>query len=41
VVMEYNAGWQGLLAGLNELSSGVWEQCLQGQGIITKDHAVC
>lgn len=41
VVVEYNAGWQGLLAGLNELSSGVWEQCLQGEGIITKDHSVC
>ncbi|KAL3147605.1 hypothetical protein ABBQ38_014657 [Trebouxia sp. C0009 RCD-2024] len=40
-VVEYNAGWQGLLAGLNEQSMGVWEQCLQGQGIITKDHAVC
>lgn len=41
VVMEYNGGWQGLLAGLEELSSGVWEQCLQGQGIITKDTSVC
>ena len=40
-VVEYNAGWQGLLAGLNELSMGVWEQCLQGQGIITKDRSVC
>ena len=40
-VVEYNAGWQGLLAGLNQLSSGVWAQCLQGQGIITKDHSVC
>lgn len=41
VVVEYNAGWQGLLAGMNERSMGAWEQCLQGQGIIKKDHSVC
>ena len=41
VLVEYNAGWQGLLAGMNERSMGSWEQCLQGQGIIKKDHSVC
>ena len=41
VMVEYNAGWQGLLAGMEERSMGAWEQCLQGQGILKKDHSVC
>jgi endoglucanase len=40
VYIENNAGFQGALAALAE-APGTWEQCLQGYGVLTKDHTVC
>ena len=40
VQLDYNAGFQGALAGLAE-APGSWEQCLQGYGLLTKDTTVC
>lgn len=40
VAPEYNAGFTGALAGLNE-APGTWDMCLQGWGVLTKDRAVC
>lgn len=39
-MIEYNAGFAGLAAGLQQ-APGTWEQCLQGYGQLTKDTLVC
>jgi endoglucanase len=40
IAIDYNAGFSGVLAGLNE-APGTWDECLQGWGILSKDTAVC
>ena len=40
VALEYNAGFTGALAGLNQ-APGTWDECLQGWGVLTHDTAVC
>lgn len=41
VSIEYNAGFTGALAGLNEADRPTWNQCLQGWGVLSRDTAVC
>ncbi|KAK9842280.1 hypothetical protein WJX81_004432 [Elliptochloris bilobata] len=40
VEIEFNAGFQGVLAGLSQ-ASGTWEQCLQGYGGLGRVSTVC
>lgn len=40
VAVDNNAGFQGALAGLNQVS-GTYDQCLQGYGIMARDKDIC
>ena len=40
VALDNNAGFQGALAGLNQVS-GTYDQCLQGYGIMARDKDIC
>ena len=40
VSIDNNAGFQGALAGLNQVS-GTYDQCLQGYGIMARDKDIC
>lgn len=38
--IQNNVGFTAASAGLNQ-APGTWEQCLQGQGVLTADSSVC